>query len=158
MMDADEIARLREIAQKATPGPWAAGCLADDAHPCNCRSVLCESSMGAIATVQVNNGLSISEGGNDAPPIEEARANLRYIAAFDPPTTRALLDALDSLVEEVRKLTEQCNQNADAAALAWKETEAMRDEITRINLEAIEKRQRDLAERGAEAMRAKDGK
>jgi Ead/Ea22-like protein len=90
----DDLARLREIAQKATRGPWHAGHLADDMSSCDCASILSETCMGAIATVHINNGLLISAGGNDAPMLEEAKANLRHIAAFSPSTVLALLDEL----------------------------------------------------------------
>ncbi|MPR62730.1 hypothetical protein D7027_13045 [Ochrobactrum intermedium] len=37
--------------------------------------------MGCIATVEVDNGRAVSDGGNDAPPLEEAVANMHLIAA-----------------------------------------------------------------------------
>jgi hypothetical protein len=40
-----------------------------------------ESYAGGICTVQVDNGLRIGEGGNDAPPRDEAIANMHLIAA-----------------------------------------------------------------------------
>lgn len=66
---------------KHTPGPWLCGHFADDAHSYNCTSILAEGYMGSIAQVTVGNGLPISQGGNDAPPLEEAKANGRLIAA-----------------------------------------------------------------------------
>lgn len=66
---------------KHTPGPWLVPHMARDDHPCNCKSILAEGYMGAIATIQVDNGKSISEGGNDSPPLEEAKANAHLIAA-----------------------------------------------------------------------------
>ena len=74
-----------------TPGPWHPGHLHRDDMTCNCAYVFSETCMGAVATVGVNNDMSISEGGNDDPPLEEAKANQLFIATFDPPTVRRLL-------------------------------------------------------------------
>lgn len=90
-----DLEKLRELAERADQGEWHAGHIADDAHPCNCDYVLSDSGyMGSIARISVDNGLPISEGGNDSPPLEEAKANLRFIAAANPATVLALLDAL----------------------------------------------------------------
>lgn len=64
-----------------TPGPWYPPHLSDDTTKCNCHSVVSESYAGGICSVDVNNGIpSISDGGNDAPPLEEAKANGIVIA------------------------------------------------------------------------------
>lgn len=65
---------------KFTPGPWIAGHLGSD-RKCQCSSILAEGYMGCIATVEVDNGRAVSDGGNDAPPLEEAVANMHLIAA-----------------------------------------------------------------------------
>jgi hypothetical protein len=66
---------------KHTPGPWHVGCLGGEGT-CQCRNVLDEGYAGGIATIHMSNGIaSISEGGNDAPPRDEAIANMRLIAA-----------------------------------------------------------------------------
>jgi hypothetical protein len=90
------VQQMRAAAEKATPGPWCAGHLADDDHPCNCTSIVCEGYAGAICRVDFDNGLRIGEGGNDAPPLEEAKANLRYIAAANPTNVLALIAALEA--------------------------------------------------------------
>ena len=65
-----------------TPGPWEPPHLSDDSTPCNCRSIVEGEYAGGIATVHVDNGIAlISEGGNDCPPLEEAKANGLLIAA-----------------------------------------------------------------------------
>ena len=69
------------MSEKFTPGPWHAGHFADDMHPCNCTSILADGYMGSIAQITVGNGKPLSQGGNDAPLDEEAKANLRLIAA-----------------------------------------------------------------------------
>lgn len=77
-----------------TPGPWIChlGRPDSEAEGCRCRNVLAEPYMGAIATVLVDNGLKVSEGGNDCPPEMEARANARLISAAPD-----LLKALEAL-------------------------------------------------------------
>lgn len=64
-----------------TPGPWMVGHFADDDHSCNCTGILSQCYMGAIAQIRIDNELPIAEGGNDSPPLEEAKANGRLIAA-----------------------------------------------------------------------------
>jgi hypothetical protein len=74
-------AKMSDV-QGHTPGPWVVPHFARDDHPCQCTSVVSGSYNGAICTVAVDNGITlISEGGNDAPPQEEAKANARLIAA-----------------------------------------------------------------------------
>lgn len=66
---------------KFSAGPWHAGHLGSDST-CQCQYVVSEGYFGAIAAVHVNNGIaSIADGGNDAPPREEAIANMHLIAA-----------------------------------------------------------------------------
>lgn len=65
-----------------TPGPWYPGHFVDDDHSCNCTGIVSEHGpMGGIASVHIDNGKAIGDGGNDAPPLEEAKANARLIAA-----------------------------------------------------------------------------
>lgn len=64
-----------------TKGPWSVPHFADADVKCNCANVLSESYMGAIATIHIDNGLPVSAGGNDCPPLDEATANGRLIAA-----------------------------------------------------------------------------
>lgn len=66
---------------KFTPGPWYVPHFADDTVACDCKSIVSECYAGAICTIAIDNGLRIEDGGNDAPPIEEAKANARLIAA-----------------------------------------------------------------------------
>jgi hypothetical protein len=77
---------------KHTPGPWHPGHLGDDSINCDCAYILSENGiMGGIGEVYVDNGIpSISEGGNDCPPLEEAVANMHLIAASPD-----MLDSLD---------------------------------------------------------------
>lgn len=68
---------------KHTPGPWHPGHLGDDSINCDCAYILSENGiMGGIGEVYIDNGISsISEGGNDCPPLEEAVANMHLMAA-----------------------------------------------------------------------------
>jgi len=101
----EQIAAIRDGCEGATSGPWHPGHLGEPGR-CQCTSILSETGiMGAVASVHVDNGLKISDGGNDAPPKDQAAANMRHIARCDPNTirtlatevleTRALLASLD---------------------------------------------------------------
>jgi len=92
--DAPEGARMLEelVAglEGVTPGEWYPGHLGTDST-CQCRSIVDDGRyMGAIATVHVDNGLPVGEGGNDAPPADEAAANMRHIARCSPDRIRAI--------------------------------------------------------------------
>lgn len=83
-------------APKHTPGPWMVPHFACDDHPCDCVYVLGEhGGMGSLAEVTVDNGLPISEGGNDGPDLEQAKANAHLIAAA-PEMLEALRAAVDA--------------------------------------------------------------
>ncbi len=68
---------------KFTPGPWEVPhfVTATDDGDCKCTSVVEGGYAGGICHIHIDNGMSISEGGNDAPPLEEAKANATLIAA-----------------------------------------------------------------------------
>ena len=66
---------------KHSSGPWYTGHLCRDDHSCNCPYILNDGYMGGIAEVYVDNEKRIVDGGNDAPPLEEAKANQRLISA-----------------------------------------------------------------------------
>jgi hypothetical protein len=89
-----------------TAGPWLEGHLCDDEHRCNCTSILSDTGiMGAVATVHYDNGKPVGEGGNDAPPKTEAKANQLLIAACHPLAMRVLLNTIKeqaAIIEAVR--------------------------------------------------------
>lgn len=84
---------------KHTPGPWIPGCIVSDDCACNCTAILAPVYMGSVANVSVDNGKSISEGGNDSPPLEEAKANARLISAA-PDLLEALKDLRSVVIRE----------------------------------------------------------
>jgi len=91
MTTSDNIAAIEKALEGVTPGPWYPGHLGTDST-CQCQSIVDDGGyMGAIATVHVDNGLAVGDGGNDAPPADEAAANMRYIAACNPVAISALL-------------------------------------------------------------------
>lgn len=89
-----------------TAGPWYTGHLCDDDHVCNCASILSDTGiMGAVATVHYDNGKSVGEGGNDAPPKSEAKANQLLIAACHPSAIALLLKTIKdqaAIIENAR--------------------------------------------------------
>lgn len=78
---------------KHTKGPWSVPHMANSDVDCDCKYVLSEGYMGSICTISVDNGKPITAGGNDSPPLAEARANAHLIAAAP-----VLLEALESLI------------------------------------------------------------
>ena len=108
------LARAEEaerLAEKATPGPWDEPHLSCDGVKCNCTYVLCQGYMGAIATIHVDNGLRVSEGGNDDPPLVEAKANGTLIAR-----SRTLLPALASDVRSLAAENKRMREALEQAA------------------------------------------
>jgi hypothetical protein len=97
------IEQIRAAQEKATPGPWHTGHLCNDSHSCNCPYIFDEQSyMGGIAEVYVDNGIaSIADGANDCPPLEEAKANQRFIALAGThmPALLAAADAAKELAD-----------------------------------------------------------
>jgi len=124
MSDPTPDRRIEAIAErlaKATPGEWIAGHLADDDHPCNCDSVVSDSGlMGGICTVSYDNGLPISEGGNDCPPLDEAKANLLFIAHAHQDIPWLLEDRarLESSLTQAREMMGEATIQLDAYALS----------------------------------------
>lgn len=102
-------------------GPWHEGCFANDETTCQCKSVLNEGYAGAIATVHVNNGLLVGEGGNDAPPAEEAKANLRHISRCHPEAILSVSAYVESLERRLAEATALAYCRTDKGPLAWKD-------------------------------------
>ena len=92
----ETLAELRRLAAEATPGPWAWDADGD-------------SYMGCGEVFTWGEGV---EGGNIAAPSGDLyprsgyapQADMKFIAMMDPPTTLALLDALDAARAEVERL------------------------------------------------------
>lgn len=69
---------------------------------CRCSSILGGEYAGAIGQVFEDNGKSVSDGGNDCPPRDEARANARLIAAAPD-----LLKACEEMLSSLEAMTTQ---------------------------------------------------
>jgi hypothetical protein len=97
---------------KHTPGPWYPGHLGSESK-CQCTSVVSEAYFGSICQVSTNNGKTVSEGGNDAPPKNEAIANMHLIAASPD-----MLQALKSCAHVMHVSNPLLYANTVAAARA----------------------------------------
>lgn len=82
-------AEIRDLLTKISPYPWHPGHLSDDNSSCNCQWVFSPNYMGSVCTVDIHNGIHAMIGAdgnvldkidNDCPPLEEAKANQRFIA------------------------------------------------------------------------------
>ena len=81
---------LKKDLIEGTPGPWV--CHYGSETECQCKHVLGEhGGMGSLATISVDNGLKIFEGGNDAPDEIQAKANARRIARLPDVEQLAIL-------------------------------------------------------------------
>ena len=120
------IEAIEKAMEGVTPGQWYPGHLGTDST-CQCRSIVDEGIyMGAIATVHVDNGLPIVEGGNDAPPAEEAAANMRYIAACNPVAISELL-ALARQAEALQRENAELRKKLEACDWYWPEDDTSSD-------------------------------
>lgn len=118
-----------------TPGPWYPGHFIDPASKCQCRGIVDENHGGGIAVVNVDNGKPLGDGGNDCPPLEEARANARLIAAAPD-----LLEACKPLLsKDARELIE------GAAEAEWAVGSKKLSEILRLILDGDTKRRAAIA-------------
>lgn len=85
----DRIELYKVLDKTATQWIWTVPHFVNDDVDCDCNSILSEGYCGAVASVHFNNNLPIGEGGNDAAPLEEAKANAKLIV-----TMRALFPAM----------------------------------------------------------------
>ena len=104
----EQVAEIKAKALAASSGEWSAGCFSreGDTSGCDCKYIFSDGYCGSIATISVDNGLQVGEGGNDSPPLEEAKANQRFIAAANPSAILSLIATLEAAQEENAKMRE----------------------------------------------------
>lgn len=137
-MEELNIRELREIAEKATPGPWVAT---------ECLDVWVESDDG-IAIAQCGDFHWVGADGI-VNTEEQMKANARFFTTFDPPTVLALLSSAEAREEAERAFGEMHGLaihrlqevNVAKAALQAAETRAQQAEA---RVEALERRLPEL--------------
>lgn len=124
-MTTKDIERLREVVEKATPGPWKAEGW-DDAH-----------FMGVYGVRAGDRALLTVCNCHAAPDSTEADHD--FIATFDPSLVSALLDVWEGVVEMRRRRSESTDRIIETEGLdkmAWRryqEAESQLDEaLTRL--------------------------
>jgi hypothetical protein len=123
LLSPERVAEIAARADAATMGPWHPGHLCNDATPCNCPYVLSDVYCGSVCTIDVSNGIgSIADGDNDSPPLEEAKANQRFIAHArqDIPDLLAHIAALTQEIDVRKRYGHFCCSAHAEAALAEK--------------------------------------
>jgi hypothetical protein len=85
MSDLPDLKKLREVAEKATPGPWL----------CSGRYIGTPRHMSYIGECRDKNG----NWSDDV----LASSNGRYIATFNPQTILALLDAYEAIARDAER-------------------------------------------------------
>ena len=103
------------LEKQTSLGPWDGPHLSDDSTTCNCTSIVNGGYAGAIAYVGVDNGIvSIGEGGNDCPPLEEAKANGRLLLAAKntAPAIAEYALALEETARDVLRVLEAVRLSA----------------------------------------------
>jgi hypothetical protein len=80
-----DMARLRALAETATPGPWTENVLGSEGYDVRANP---DPSGNPIRRIRV------AKFGYEK--WETDRANAEYVAAFDPPTVLALLDRVET--------------------------------------------------------------
>lgn len=97
----NDLDQLKKDIKLGTAGEWMVHLGSEST--CQCPYVVGEfGPLGAIATININDGKLISEGGNDSPPLEEAKANARRISRLPHLEHRVL--ASQKIIDLVEKM------------------------------------------------------
>src|SRR6185503_10767118 len=102
-IDAAKIARLREIAGKATPGPWWTNGRYDG-RECGCAIIAARTDCGPLPGNPTRGMVAFASALINT-EARQCEATAHHIAAFDPPTALTLLDDL----EKARELNEKAH-------------------------------------------------
>lgn len=109
-MTAEQLAQLREVAERATCGRW------ELSFPCDSDSATIDREVEGFIPICVIEGAH-PDGGYDEDFQSEQQANAEFIAAFNPAVALALLDELER--KDVL-IAEQDKRLVDYAAIATK--------------------------------------
>lgn len=98
----DKIKHILELDAKRTQGIWLEPHIVDDEVTCNCKWILAEGYCGSVCEISVDNGKLVGEGGNDSPPLEEAKANAQFIALA--PTMVEIIKELQADIQRLKDI------------------------------------------------------
>ena len=89
-----DLKKLREVAERATPGPWDEG----DGKYGETGYVYCDNAMGSAVAVCYGKALPYTVFSR-----EQEKANAAFIATFNPQTILALLDAYEASARDAER-------------------------------------------------------
>ncbi len=94
---------MRNLMAKATPGPWQPPhySTAKKKGDCHCVYVLCDSLMGSVCDISIEEHKRNEDGWGDNPPPKQARANGLLIASMRNalPALLAVVEAAQSVIK-----------------------------------------------------------
>jgi hypothetical protein len=143
-----DVEKLRALLEKATPGPWSPGHIADDSHECECRYIFGnDGRAGAVGEVYLA-GKQLHS--SEYPPLAEARANAALIA-LTPDFARSVIALTEDLA--ARDKAHECDAQIAADLIAGEqakryEVEAERDKL-RAALQTIAEISSEIPPKGA---------
>lgn len=125
-MTADELQRLRELASKATPGPWKT-----DEAPRLAGAINVDLDGYSRQVAHADGQAAMFDDKRGMETHEVQAANARFIAAASPSTVLALLDRIASLESQCARWEHQFTTTPGLAA-ANAEIVALRHEVERL--------------------------
>lgn len=109
----DVVRELRELAEKATPGPWEIMDVSDRTT----RDIKLYGVSGPSEIVHGGDGIAVADRMNDR-TFSEDNANMEYIAAASPDVLLAFIERIGALERENARLREALEETEEVLALS----------------------------------------